>query len=47
MRVHRLGAVIGNFNDKHSRHDSSAEATLRWRMVDRIASWLYQIGPEQ
>lgn len=36
-----LGARLGNLNDRFSKHDSRSEATLRWRVVDRSASWLH------
>lgn len=39
-----IGARLGNWNDRHSSHDQRAEASLRWRVVDRIASWLYVRG---
>lgn len=42
-RLSRVGARVGNWNDRHShsRHDSRSEASLRWRLLDRLSSWLY------
>lgn len=40
-RMSRLGATLGNWNDRHSRHERRSEASLRWRVLDRIAGWLY------
>jgi len=40
----RLGAALGNWNDRHSRHDRRSEATWRWRLLDGIAGWLYVRG---
>lgn len=37
----RIGRAISNWNDRHSNHDRRAEATLRYRALDRIAGWLY------
>lgn len=36
----RIGARLGNWNDRHSSHDRRADASLRWRVLDRVASWL-------
>jgi hypothetical protein len=40
----RIGARLGNWNDRHSTHDSRAAASPWWRALDRIASWLYVGG---
>lgn len=42
----RLGARLGNWNDRHSDHDRRRDASLRWRGIDRIAGWLYVL-PER
>lgn len=36
-----LGAIVGNWNDRHSHHDSRSDASLRWRVVDKLAHELY------
>lgn len=41
----RLGAAIGNWNDEHSSHDTASQASLRWRVINRLARWLYVMGP--
>jgi hypothetical protein len=40
----RLAARVGNLNDRRSSHDSRAEASLRWRVIDRVVGWLYVRG---
>lgn len=45
-RLNRLGAMLGNWNDRHARHDSRSEATRRYRVIDRLAGWLYTL-PER
>lgn len=38
----RLGAAIGNWNDRtFGGHDSASQASRRWRVIDRLAGWLY------
>lgn len=44
LMLSRLGAWIGNLNDRTSRHDSRAEAGRRWVVIDRLSSWLYRRG---
>lgn len=36
-----LGRALGNWNDRHARGDTRAERGRRWRLLDRIAGWLY------
>lgn len=36
------GREIGNWNDRTARGDTRAELGRRWRVLDRIASWLYR-----
>ena len=40
----KVGRALSNWNDRHSQHDSRSEATLRWRLVDRLSGWLYVKG---
>ena len=42
--ISRLGARLGNWNDKHSKHDTKSKASFRWRLLDHIAGWLYVKG---
>ena len=42
----RVGRVIGDWNDRRARHDAAAAASLRWRVLDRIAGWLYTRGEQ-
>jgi hypothetical protein len=45
MKLWKLGARLGNWNDEHlGGHDRRVEASWRWRVVDRVASWLYLRG---
>lgn len=44
MTASRLGAKLGNWNDRHSGHDSRSEASRAWRALDRLAGWLYVRG---
>jgi hypothetical protein len=44
MTASQLGRALGNWNDRHSRHDTASEATWRWRILDRIAGSLYRRG---
>lgn len=37
----RAGARLGNWNDKHSTHDTRSERTRFYRVVDAIAGSLY------
>lgn len=39
----RFGAIIGNLNDKYSNHDGRFEATKRWKIIDKISSFLYAL----
>ena len=41
MTLAPVGSALGNFNDRHSHYDSRSEASLRWRLIDRFAGWLY------
>lgn len=45
-RLSRLGARLGNWNDRYSTGDTRKERGARWRVVDRIAGWLYRKGDE-
>jgi hypothetical protein len=40
----RAGRALGNWNDRQARHDTASAASLRWRVLDRIAGWLYTRG---
>lgn len=40
-RLSRLGARLGNWNDQRYAGDTPAERGWRWRLLDRIAGWLY------
>ena len=42
--ISNFGAWLGNWNDRHSLHDSRSDASLRWRVLDHIASRLYLVG---
>lgn len=37
----RLGRTLGNWNDAHSKHDLAAEVTLRYKVLNEVAGWLY------
>jgi hypothetical protein len=41
MRSEDIGRILGNWNDRRSGHDSRSEASRLWRVLDRIAGWLY------
>ena len=38
----RCGALLGNWNDRHNATgDSRSTHPRRWRLIDRVSSWLY------
>lgn len=39
-----IGRSLGNWNDRHSRHDCKADETLRYRVIDRLSHHLYVLG---
>jgi hypothetical protein len=38
--LNRLGARLGNWNDRVHPYDMRSEQSRRHRTIDRIASWL-------
>lgn len=40
-KLSRLGARLGNWNDRHFGADTKADQTRLWRTLDRFAGWLY------
>lgn len=42
-KLSRLGKRLGDWNDRHSNHDTRSERTLRYRVLDRISGWLYTL----
>ena len=41
----RAGRALGNWNDRqYGGHDTASEASRCWRVLDRIAGWLYVRG---
>ncbi len=40
----RIGAHLGNWNDRRFGHDMRKDAKRIWIVLDRISSWLYIRG---
>lgn len=43
----RMGAHLGNWNDRRFGHDMRKDAKPVWVVIDRISSWLYVQADKQ
>lgn len=39
----KIGAIIGNANDRHFAPDSRSEQTLSYCVINRVSSFLYTL----
>lgn len=47
LLISRIGATLGNWNDRQAEHDRRTDASLMYRIIDRVAGRLYVMGDPQ